>query len=410
MPTLRSRGGTRSSGRLGLTVCFLLTGTSVAVWSARIPDVQQHVQARPAEFGLALFAGAVGALIAMHLSGRWLVRVSAPVLLKVAVTAVAVTLLGPALVDSVLALSVALFLQGFAHGSMAVAMNTCAVDVERRLARPVMSSFHSAFSVGGLAGALIGAGSTRLGVAPLLLFMAVCSAQLIVLAAVWRSLPSNVGKQRGETDKGIRLDVQRSRETRNRLLLLGSLAIAAMMCEGSVSDWCGIYLRDQLDATPRQAPVAYASYAVAMTVGRLMGDAAATRWGRQRLLRYSAAVAAVGLALAVSAVEPGLGIAGFALFGLGQACVMPQLVSLAGRAEGINAGRAVARVVGLSQVGFLVGPMVMGSVAQSMSLRIAFALTVLLSLLIAVARVPDGSLKGSADHAAGLTGPPGVTE
>lgn len=397
MPALRSRSRSRpqSSGRLGLTVCFLLTGTSVAVWSARIPDVQQHVRARPAEFGLALFAGAVGALIAMQLSGRWLVRVPTHVLLKVAATAVAVTLLGPALVDSVLALSVALFLQGFAHGCMAVAMNTCAVDVERRLARPVMSSFHSAFSFGSLAGALIGAGSTRIGMTPVLLFTAVCGAQLAGLSAIWRSLPSSVGKQHEEASTGIRPDARRGRETRNRLILLGSLAIAAMMCEGSVSDWCGIYLRDQLDATPQQAPLAYASYAVAMTVGRLLGDAAATRWGGQRLLRYSAAVAAVGLALAVSATEPGLGIAGFALFGLGQACVMPQLVSLAGRTEGINTGRAVARVVGLSQVGFLIGPMVMGGVAQSTSLRIAFALTVLLCLLIAVARVPDGSLEGS---------------
>ncbi|MFF3432118.1 MFS transporter [Streptomyces sp. NPDC002602] len=389
---LSSRQRADSTGRLSLTACFLFTGISVAVWSSRIPDVQHHVQARPVEFGFALLAGAVGALVAMQLSGRLLTRLPTSLFLRGASLAVAATLLGPALADSAFFLAAALFLQGLAHGCMAVAMNTSAVGVERALGRPVMSSFHSAFSIGSLAGALVGAGSIQVGIEPLTLFAVVTIAQLIVLAAMWRDMPPDLA-ERIETaeDADARASPQQNREARNRLALLGLLAVAAMMCEGSVSDWCGIYLRDQIGGSPQQVPLAFAAYAVAMAVGRLMGDSATVRWGSHQLLRYSAVVSTAGLALTVVASAPWLGIAGFTLFGLGQACVMPQLISLAGKSEGVNTGRAVARVVGLSQIGFLIGPMVMGAIAQGMSLRIAFGLMALLCAFTAVARVPEPS-------------------
>ncbi|MGI5401460.1 MFS transporter [Streptomyces sp. CA-135486] len=399
MRTPRSRRQTESTGRLGLATCFLLTGVAVAVWGSRIPDIQQHADAQPAKFGLTLFAGAVGALIAMQLSGRLLPRLPAPIFLRSASVGVAVTLVGPALADSVVQLAVALFLQGLAHGAMAVAMNTCAVGVERELGRPVMSSFHSAFSIGSLAGALAGVGSTHISIDALTLFTTAGSVQLLVLAMIWRNLPSSAATRADDMGTSVaRATTPPSQANRTRLMILSLLAVAAMVCEGSISDWCGIYVRDELGGSSKQAPLAFAAYAVSMTIGRLIGDSIAGRWGRLRFLRYSALAAAVGLALTVIASSPGLGLVGFAIFGLGQACVMPQLISLAGQSEGIDTGRVVARVVGLSQVGFLIGPMLVGPVAQNMSLRIAFGITTLLCLVIAATRMPGITRQGPGDR------------
>jgi hypothetical protein len=259
---------------------------------------------------------------------------------------------------------------------MDVAMNAHAVTVERKLGRPVMSSFHGMWSLGGL----IGAGWAAV-LLPLMspvgeAFLTVAIGAVAAFAALSLFLSSTI--DRGSIGTKIALP--------NKATLgIGILCFLAMTSEGAVLDWGALHLRGSFEVGPGFAATGFAAFSASMAASRFSGDRLRGRMGSVALVRWSACLAAAGLVVALVAPWPVLAIAGFAAVGLGLANLVPVLFGAAGRIPGQSPGAAIAALATIGYAGFLVGPPVIGFVADATSLTLALGLIFLACVAIAVA-------------------------
>jgi predicted MFS family arabinose efflux permease len=372
------------SARAGITAVFFVDGALFASWASRIPALSDRVGASTGVLGLALLAPAVGAVIAMPIVGRLLPGRSSRSFCRVAVAALIVAVMLPALAPSVFVLAVTLLLVGMANSTLDLVMNAQGVSIERRLRRPILSSLHAAFSFGGFAGAGLGALAAALSITPLyhLAFAALLFGVPGLIATV--ALPAE------DEDADAHAPALRWSRVPSRLALLGAACFFCLMAEGGASDWSAKLVRDDLAGSAALGAIAYAVFSVAMGVGRLVADRLWKRWGSAGLLRRSGVVAALGFGLGLASGTPATAIAGFAALGLGLAGVVPTLFRAGADEPGVSTGPALAAVSSLGYLGFLAGPPLIGGVASLTSLRFACGLLVLAGLLV-VALAPSAS-------------------
>lgn len=368
------------SARHAVTAIFAINGLILSNWVPRIPAVQRNLDLSEGRLGLALLGVAVGALLAMPLIGGLVARFGSRPTTTVAVVALAASVPLPALAGSLATLTLALVALGAANGALDVAMNSQAVAVERRFRRPIMSSFHAAFSFGGLAGAILGGLAAAAGLDPLphLTIVGVLGIAAGFLAARGL-LPAAADAQRPTSSSARRTFPRPSR----RLVGLGALAFACLLGEGAMADWSAVYLDGSLGTGPGLAAAGFAAFSLTMTFGRLIGDRLAARWGPVALARWGGVLVAVSLALALVVQHPAAAIAGFGGVGAGLSGIVPVVFSAAGRIPNLAPGPAIAAVSTVGYSGFLVGPPVIGLLAEISSLGIALGLVVLMGALIA---------------------------
>jgi hypothetical protein len=362
--------------RAAVTALFVLDGAVFGSWAARVPDVAAGVGAGHSTLGLALLCLSMGALVSMRVTGAWCARFGAGPVGAVAAVAVSAAVLPPGLVSSVPALCIALFVFGAATGMVNVAANAVGVQVEARVGRPILSGLHAGFSLGGLAGALIGgAVSSVLGVGAHLALVA--AAGLFASASV---VPVLLGAGRGTTDAGTRAGGTVRRPTAV-LVVLGAIAGCTAFGEGALTDWGALLLREHLGAPSAVAAAGYAAFSVAMAGGRLAGGRLLQAMGERRLLVGGAVLAAAGALGAVTTSSLGVALAGFVLVGLGLANVFPLAIGRAGLLGGAS-GIALATTVGYT--GLLGGPPVIGLLADSAGLPVAVGSVAVMALVAAV--------------------------
>jgi hypothetical protein len=314
----------------------------------------------------------------MRLTGSLCARFGAGPVSAAAAVAVSATVLLPGLVSSVPALCLALLVFGAATGIVNVAANAVGVQVERRVGRPILSGLHAGFSLGGLAGALLGgAVSSVLGVSGHLALVA--AAGLFVSA--W-ALPALLGAGR---DPGPDAARNRPAETRTRptavLVVLGAIAGCTAFGEGALTDWGALLLREQFAAPATVAAAGYAGFSFAMAAGRLAGSRLLLAMGERRLLVGGALLAAIGAMAAVTTSSLGVALTGFVLVGLGLANVFPLAIGRAGLFGGAH-GIALATTVGYT--GLLGGPPAIGLLADAAGLPVAVGSVAVMALLAAV--------------------------
>ncbi|GGL51146.1 MFS transporter [Planomonospora parontospora] len=360
-------------GRIAVYLLFLLSGMAIGTWTARIPTIKHDLGLSDGQLSLGLLGIAAGAITGMQVVGRLVDRYgSVRVMLPMAFAQGAALVL-PALVPNLAALALALFVFGAVHGILDVAMNANAVEVERAAGRSLMSSFHAVFSIGGFVGAATGGLLAATALSPALTFTAV--ATVIAGMALWASrwaLAVDAGPASAETGPG---------GTGRGVLLLGMLAFCCMIGEGAAADWSSVYLHE-LSGSDGFAAAAYAAFSIMMTAGRLAGDRLAAAFGPVALVRGCGLLAATGLGAALLVNLPIAGVIGFACFGAGLSCIVPQVFSAAGRCDPARAGRALARVASLGYAGFLSGPVLIGGAAEVLGLSYALAIPVLLALFV----------------------------
>jgi MFS family permease len=358
--------------RWAVLAMFFANGALLANWLSRIPQIQASLAMSEGQLGLALMGLAVGVLTALSLAGGLIARFGSR-----AVTAaggVLLCLLLPflALMPNAVALGVSLFLFGAAMSMMDVSMNAQGVDVERALGRPVMSSFHAAFSIGGFAGAAIGAVMAYLGIGPALHFVLAGAAfLLLILLAAPRLLPIAPEAEPDLSGPVFRLPAR-------ALWPLGAVAFCSSIGEGAMADWSAVYLKSVVGATDSIAALGFAAFSITMTGGRLLGDNLATRFGGANLVRTGGVTASVGLLLAILLPQVAPVLLGFAAVGAGLSIVVPLTFSAAGNVPNLPAGVGIAGVATIGYAGFLAGPPVIGLVAEASSLRVAMLLVLLL--------------------------------
>ena len=403
--------------RVAITVFFAVDGFIFASWAVRIPAVKAAVGASPAALGIALLGASGGAIATMTLTGALCRRLGSARVVVAGGGWLSLALLLPALARSAPALGLALIVFGIGYGGLNVAMNSLAVDLVAAARRPIMPSFHAAWSLGGLAGSALG-GLAAPAFSPLSHFSLVCVLGLLVtvtcgriilatpLPAAHEASPAGVPPP-GEalpaeelTDKEIpNGSVPSPAAPRGHagvwrtVLLLGVIALCSTYGEGAISDWGALHLHVDLGAAAGLAAAGYASFALAEAAGRLAGSWLLARLGQTRVLVYGGLVTCAGmLAAALSPVLP-LALAGFALTGLGVANAFPTAMTRVGFLAGPN-GVATASTLGYA--GFLLGPPLIGFLATGLSLRIALTTVSLLAVLaIVLARAASRGQTGT---------------
>ena len=385
---------------LATALVFAVNGLLLAAWVARLPATRDRLGASAAELGLVLLAPGFGSLLSMPFSGRWCRRFGSRLVVAATTVAASVALVALAVVPSLVALGAALFVWGSFYGSWDVAMNVHGSAVEQRAGREWMPRYHACWSVGGIVGAGFGALAAQLGGPLVLHFAAVAVACTVLVMVALRSfIEDRVAEDQAGRDRvpegapqptgpvpGPQPHPQprrrRGRVLTGRLLLVGVVTICATTLEGAAADWLALFLTDERGATASLAASGYAVFAVAMAGGRFSGTVVAERLGRDGAVRVGGLVSFVGVLLTV--LGPGLASAyvGAALWALGVCLVFPAAVSAGGEAPERPAD-AIAAVTTIGYGGFLLGPPLIGLLAERVGLGRALLVLLLLAAGIA---------------------------
>lgn len=356
---------------------FALDGFLFAGWVVRIPAIKQQTGASASTLGLALLGVSAGAVITMMLTGRLCRRFGSHPVTVVCGVLLSLSIALPARTHSALALGLVLLVFGGAYGAMNVAMNSAAVDLVAALRRPVMPSFHAAFSLGGMLGAGLG-GLVAGGLSPSAHLLCLTAVGLLVTALAGPVLLRHPSKTPPRTaHDGSAASSALTGRTRRLVLLFGVIALCTAYGEGALADWGALHLEQDLDAHPGVAAAGYSLFALAMTAGRLSGTALLERLGQTRTLVVGGGTAAAGMLIGSLAPTAWLALAGFAVTGLGLANIFPVAVGRAGELAGPG-GVAAASTLGYG--GMLLGPPAIGFLADWFSLPAALTTVAVLAL------------------------------
>ncbi|QKZ20342.1 MFS transporter [Streptomyces chartreusis] len=357
---------------------FAVLGLGTAVWGARLPAVQAAAHAGAGQLGLVLLGAAAGAVTGLKVGGRLADTHGPSRLLIGPAVALGFTLVLLGQCRALPSLIVGAMLFGLANGLLDIAMNSAAVNCERAFRRPIMGSFHAAYSGGGLCGALLAATTTW--IPHTLLFATV--GMLTVLAAI-AAVPSV--RRAGCLDEALESTEVTARRSpasfpRAAVWLLGAMAAAVLLGEGAAADWAAVHLTD-LDASQAVAAAAFAVYSAAMAAGRLCADRLITRYGAPAVVRAGTGLAAAGLGVGLAVGTVPAALVGWMVLGLGLSTAFPCMITAAGRAG----PGAVSTVAAAGNLGKLTGPAAIGALAAPTSLPAALALPVVLAAAVALA-------------------------
>jgi MFS family permease len=359
-----------------VALIFFANGFVYASWVPRLAEIQTGLALSEGKLGIALLMLAIGALIAMPLTGGLIARHGSRTL-----TAATVALLGLgmpliAFADSFVWLCLAFLFYGASTGALDVSMNAQGIAVERAYRRPIMSSFHGMFSIGAMAGAGATGLVASLGVGIVAQFLMIGALTIGLGPLATRAMLPADADAGGQGEGFVLPD--------RRLVALGAIAFCALLGEGAMGDWSAVYLDQSLGADVEMAATAFAVFSLAMALGRFCGDRIIGRFGGGAVVCGGGSLAALGLGAMLLIGRPEVAIVGFGLIGTGLSCIFPVVLSAATRTPGMAAGTAIAGVCTIGYLGFLIGPPTIGGLAEITSLPTALGAVVLLFVLIVV--------------------------
>ena len=351
--------------RLATATLFFANGCGLGSWLPHIPDVKIWHGLSDGVLGLALLAIAGGAVASLPLAGALTARYGSRPASRGAALLFCTVLPLPLLAPDLPLLLAAFVLLGIGIGALDVSMNAHAVLVEERYGRPIMSSCHGLFSLGGLFGAALAGGAMTIGLPPVPHLAMSATVLGVAVLAAWPALLPTAPAPAG----GPLFVVPRG-----RLAALGAIALVAFMAEGAMGDWSAIYLRMDLGAAPATAAYGFAAFSLTMAIGRLTGDRLVARCTPAGMVVAGAVIGAVTLGAALLASDPAAAVLGFAGMGIGLANVAPIVFSAAGRLPDLAPGIGIAAVSTAGYCGFLAGPPLIGLVAEASGLPFALGL------------------------------------
>lgn len=359
--------------RLAVSAIFVACGIGTGVWAASIPLLKADLAFSDGELGIGLFGFAAGSVASMQVASYLTRLMGTATATRAAAIVFALAIMLPAFGVNLASFTTMTFVFGAAMGLIDVTMNVYASELERRWGAAIMSSFHAGFSGGGLVGAALGAALAFAGPFVMLAGGAVVVAILTVSA--WRYLRIAEVHANAHGHGARRVGVI--------LLALCVAAFLCFMCEGAMADWTAVYLMSVAGVTASAAVSGFAAFSLTMLVGRLVGDACVRRLGRARVVGLGGALAATGLALAVAMPTLVPASIGFALVGVGLSNVVPVVFSASSN-YGSSPAAGLAMVATSGYAGFLIGPVIIGFIAQGFGLRLAIALLIACAGIVAL--------------------------
>ncbi len=367
--------------RAAVGACFFVNAVLYANLVPRLPELKAELGLSNTALGTALAAQPLGALLAGLALTPLIARLG-----SARVAAAGLPLLAAAVWTAAAAphwgvLAGALLVAGAVDAAVDVAQNAQGLRVQRRYGRSIINAFHGTWSVGSLAGGLLGAAAAGLGV-PLSLHLGVVAVLFGAPALLGARLllPGSDDGPGAPPSPGAPRRARAHARAGVGLAALGALAACAVVVEDAGSSWSALYLRVELDAAPAVAGLGFVALSLAMTLGRFTGDRAVDRFGRRRVVQAGGLLSAVGLGAALALPSVPATLAGFALAGLGVATLVPAAYSAADELPGLRPGLGLALVNVLLRLGSLVVPPLIGVVADATSLRVALLAVVVAGL------------------------------
>jgi predicted MFS family arabinose efflux permease len=372
--------------RAATTGVFFINGAAVGLWVAQIPWIQDRFGFSKGTLGFVLLGMSIGVIVALPIMGQAIVSLGSARAVRLAGITCCLLVPLPVLAPEPWLLPLALLVFGAAGGSMDVSMNAHGSAIEGRMGRPIMSSLHAGWSFGGFFGAAFVAGATAAGLDPRVQNTAGAAVLLAALLVLLARLGPGSATAAGE----------RFRLPSRAVVLMAVLCFLTMITEGAMADWGGVYLRGDLGAAAGVAASAFAAFSAGMTVARITGDWINERIGPTRLLRGGSALAAIALGTLLLVANPVVALLGLVLVGIGVANGVPLLFSAAGAGGVETSGPSIAAVSSMGSLGFLVGPPVIGILADATSLPLALTTLVLATATVALLA---GRVSARAPHA-----------
>ncbi|HXH33892.1 MAG TPA: MFS transporter [Plantibacter sp.] len=379
--------------RAAIFVFMLTVGIGLSSFIVRTPAVRDLVHASTAEMGLILFGISVGSMTGILSSAALVRRFGARRPIIIGGTAFVTGLALLALMAGA-GQGVGVFLGligiGLGFGLAEIAINIEGAAIEHISGRSILPVLHGCYSLGSVIGAVAGIALTALAF-PVWIHLLVVAA-IALLALIWAipKIPATTGRQQAGVDGTPGLRAQLSVWKQQRVIFLGLIVLALALAEGAAGDWLPLIMVDGHGTTAAVGSIVFAGFALAMTIGRFSGEPLIARFGKANVLRVSALVSALGIALVVfsdNVVVAGLAVL---LWGLGAALGFPVTISAAGESD--DPTTTVGAVASAGYVAFLVGPPLLGFLGEHFGLRgamiVVLAVVVLASFLTSAARPP----------------------
>jgi fucose permease len=368
---------TMRRNRFSVSLTFFICGFIYANWSTRLPRIQDTFALSNSHLGLVLLCVAVGSLCAMPLTGWLISKKGSKLTAVISLVSFSLILIVIPFLDVTWQLVVAFYWLGFFMGSLDVSMNAQAVLVEQRYQKPILSSFHAFFSVGVMIGALSSSFFAK--------YLDTLQAHFVIVSLLCVGLSLVVipllidDSDAAQSSEGSHFLLPNK-----SMVWLGIIAFCAMLAEGSIADWSTNYLENSLKTHAYIAPIGLSIFSGTMTIGRFLGDKARAYFGDNKLLVMSSLMATVGLFFALAFNSYWLFFVGISAVGLGLATVVPIVFSQAGNNKNLPPGIGLAMVTTLGYLGFLVGPPIIGFLADWQDLRFGLFFVVFLLAVLSV--------------------------
>jgi len=368
--------------RLAVSLFYFSMGLTFATWASRIPDIKEALHLSEADLGTVLFSIPCGQLLMMPFSAKIVVKYGSSKTVVVGIILYIAAMVSLGFGSERWHLMLSLFFFGVFSNFTNISVNTQGLLTEGIFKKPIMSSFHGAWSLAGFTGALIGLLMMNIGLQPRIHFTIVALLLYIVIALNFRHLV----KTRPAKPKAIEAEKERSflPKLNPALVWLGVIGFCSMVSEGIMFDWSGVYFKEVVKAPESLVVLGYTSFMIMMASGRFIGDKVTARFGRKKVLQVSGVLISGGMYLAVFLPYIIPSAIGFMLVGLGVSTVVPGVYSIAGKTPGIEPSKALTAVSSVSFLGFLIGPPVIGYIAHAIGLQYSFAIIGIFGIGIAL--------------------------
>ena len=352
--------------RWAVSIFYFGMGLCFATWASRIPSIKAALHLTDGQLGTILFALPLGQLTMMFFSGKLVTRFGSHRILPFSILMYAFSLTNLGLSQNALHLGLGLYVLGIFGNLSNISVNTQGVYTEVLFRKTIMSSFHGVWSLAGFTGALVGLGMLALKLTTYTHFIIVAGIVLLLVALNFKFLIKAKETVRPENKKGFR-------KPDKSLIMLGIIGFCSMASEGIMFDWSGVYFKDVIKTPGPLVILGYTSFMIMMASGRFFGDGFINKFGRKRVMQISGVLISSGLFTAVLFPYIIPATIAFMFVGLGVSTIIPTLYSIAGKHPTIPTGEALTAVSSVSFLGFLMGPPVIGYIAELFGLRFSFA-------------------------------------
>ena len=370
--------------RFSVFLYFLLCGSAVTIWATHIPVVENKLGISHAQIGILLLLLGAGALASMQAIGAAVDKYGSAKTLTATSIALGLALILPGFAFNYLSISIAIFILGSTIGAIDIAMNAHALEIESAYKRPIFSSFHAMWSIGGVVGTAVSSGALSVSI-PMWATMSGWGAFTIIVGLVLsKNLLPRVVAPKVPSIKSASAKVKEL----YFVIFIGCVSAAAAVIEGVGIDWSALFTIDQFNVSVATAGISIGTFSAAMAIVRLLADKVVAKFGRIFVIRNGALLSALGMALALTAPSIWLSWVGWAIAGIGVSAVVPQCMAFGSDiGDEQNQGRNLAKVVGLTYAGVLGGPAIIGFLATFVGLQASMSFGIALAVFVAVGSI-----------------------